>query len=219
VSTGTATPVGLIPDEPNFDGSAMAFDDSGTLFVLDNFGDQLATIDKTDGSIVAFVALSEQLGKQSGMDFDLRTGLLYVADGGTDGTDNLYTLDPTTGVLTMIGPTGLPKGVSGLELTLDFGDASAPYPTLFADDGARHVLFGPTLGTNRDSESDGTHSLAADADDNSGTADDEDGVTFDLIRVGQLDAQITVNVQNAPVLLLPIRYSRWMSTAIRMSTC
>ena len=81
---------------------------------------------------------------------------------------------------------------------LDFGDASVPYPTTLSEDGARHLSTGPTLGTNRDSEVDGTHSTAADADDTTGALDDEDGITFETIRVGQLGATVTVNVQNAP---------------------
>jgi VCBS repeat-containing protein len=76
---------------------------------------------------------------------------------------------------------------------LDFGDAPAPYPTLLSDDGARHVATGPTLGSQRDAESDGQPSSPANGD-----GGDEDGVTFGPIMVGQLDAGVTVNVQNAP---------------------
>jgi hypothetical protein len=54
---------------------------------------------------------------------------------------------------------------------LDFGDAPAPYPTLRANNGARHVLVpnGPYLGTCGDPERDGQPSAAADADDNGPT--------------------------------------------------
>ncbi|MCA8999871.1 MAG: VCBS repeat-containing protein, partial [Planctomycetaceae bacterium] len=75
-------------------------------------------------------------------------------------------------------------------LNLDFGDAPVPYPTTLAQNGARHEINGPTLGSNRDEEGDGTHSANADAD-----GADEDGVTFGPMRVGQLDATVTVNVQ------------------------
>ena len=79
-------------------------------------------------------------------------------------------------------------------LAVDFGDAPAPYPTTLGENGARHTETGPTLGTNRDVESDGIHSASANADDTTGSADDEDGVTFGTIRVGQLDASVTINV-------------------------
>ena len=45
----------------------------------------------------------------------------------------------------------------------------------------------------RDGEADGQPSTDADGD-----GADEDGVTFGSIRVGQLDAGVIVNVQNAP---------------------
>ncbi len=79
----------------------------------------------------------------------------------------------------------------------DFGDAPDSYGTTLAADGARHYAVGPTLGATRDGQSDGLPTIAADGDDTDGDAD-EDGVTFGSIRVGQLDATVTVNVQNAP---------------------
>ncbi len=80
----------------------------------------------------------------------------------------------------------------------DFGDAPLPYPTLLAENGAEHLITGPTLGANRDTESNGTHSVSANADDTTGVPDDEDGVTFGTLMVGALGATATVNVQNAP---------------------
>ena len=81
----------------------------------------------------------------------------------------------------------------------DFGDAPSPYPTLGVDDGPHHLASGPRLGINRDTEHNGSPSLDADADDNTGPLDDEDGVDFDrIVMVGQLDATVRINVQNAP---------------------
>ena len=61
---------------------------------------------------------------------------------------------------------------------LDFGDAPDPtYPTLLANDGARHVIVsGLHLGSGVDGETDGQPTPAADGDDTSGN--DEDGVSF-----------------------------------------
>jgi hypothetical protein len=65
---------------------------------------------------------------------------------------------------------------------LDFGDApDAPYPTLLASDGARHVVLpGFCLGARVDAESDGQPTANADGDDSNPplALDDEDGVTF-----------------------------------------
>ncbi|MEZ6060826.1 MAG: FG-GAP-like repeat-containing protein [Planctomycetaceae bacterium] len=76
-------------------------------------------------------------------------------------------------------------------LAADFGDAPEPFAVILAEQGARHEAIGPMLGASRDTEADGMHSNAADADGS------DDGVTFSELHVGQYDASVTVNVQNA----------------------
>ena len=87
--------------------------------------------------------------------------------------------------------------------TLDFGDApgaaqsgfTSSYPTTLADDGARHISQGPTLGSLTDTESDGRPSVDA-VGDNLASSNDEDGVVLaDSYTVGQLSS-LTVNLQN-----------------------
>ncbi|MCA9192438.1 MAG: VCBS repeat-containing protein [Planctomycetales bacterium] len=78
----------------------------------------------------------------------------------------------------------------------DFGDAPFPYPLA----NASHAVPGPTLGSLRDSEVTGFHSIAADWDDNNGT-DDEDGVLFSPMYVGQLDANLSVQVTGSTGVL------------------
>jgi hypothetical protein len=62
---------------------------------------------------------------------------------------------------------------------LDFGDAPDPsFPTLLANDGARHELgSGLVLGASADVDMDGQPNTPANGDDNDGS-DDEDGVFF-----------------------------------------
>jgi hypothetical protein len=67
----------------------------------------------------------------------------------------------------------------------DYGDAPDPsYPTLHANDGARHFVapsadgFLLTLGSRIDTEKDGQPTLFATGDDAFGPFDDEDGVSF-----------------------------------------
>ncbi|MGD9722542.1 MAG: FG-GAP repeat domain-containing protein [Pirellulales bacterium] len=81
-------------------------------------------------------------------------------------------------------------------LAADFGDAPAFYPTLLAENGAHHEAVGPTLGAARDSEADGAHSAAADAD-----GADDDGLTLGTMQVGQLGATVIVNVQGGAAKL------------------
>ena len=58
--------------------------------------------------------------------------------------------------------------------TYDYGDAPAPYPTTNSAGGPNHETTGPTLGTNRDAETDGLPSSNADGDDIDGAPDDEE---------------------------------------------
>lgn len=64
---------------------------------------------------------------------------------------------------------------------LDYGDAPSPYPTLLAQNGARHTFANDfCLGTVVDGETDGQPHATAKGDDDNPSAgpDDEDGVTF-----------------------------------------
>lgn len=90
--------------------------------------------------------------------------------------------------------------------TEDFGDAptaaqsgfTSSYPTLLADNGARHTpLAGFSLGTNVDTEGDGQPNAAANLDDTNGAPDDEDGVTInETLTVGN-SGSISVFVTNS----------------------
>ena len=90
-------------------------------------------------------------------------------------------------------------------LPLDYGDAPGSalgppwaYPTLLADNGARHGVNGAGalhMGAMIDTEPDGQPTLAADGDDQvSGpNVDDEDGVTLPAALVACGSANVTVN--------------------------
>jgi uncharacterized repeat protein (TIGR01451 family) len=79
----------------------------------------------------------------------------------------------------------------------DFGDAPDPtYPTLLANNGARHVLDGYTyLGAGVDDEADGQPNATATGDDANGVPDDEDGVVFTsaLSPGATADIDVTAN--------------------------
>ena len=95
--------------------------------------------------------------------------------------------------------------LQGIVIGFDFGDAPDPlvatdgeYPTLLANDGARHAVpsAGATLflGTAIDTESDGQPNGTATGDDTDADGDDEDGVIFStpLIRGETVDVDVTV---------------------------
>ncbi len=72
-------------------------------------------IDDGTALLLASVPLSAGIGFAGGMDFDETTGQFYVIDGiGAGATNMLRILDPTTGVLTDVGPTGVAADFSGL---------------------------------------------------------------------------------------------------------
>jgi len=116
LSTGVATQFagfGLL------DISGLAFDATGILYGLDNgqpTGSRLVTFDKSTGAIVTSVNLSVELGSLGGLRFNPLTGTLFAVDGGTAGTDTLYTVNIATGQLTSVGSTGLANGLSGLAI-------------------------------------------------------------------------------------------------------
>lgn len=98
----------------------------------------------------------------------------------------------------------------GLSQPFDFGDAPAPYPSLFASNGPRHLLGGAVfLGNCVDAEADAFASATADGDDQATTTpfgncvtagDDEDGVTFTSSLAAGQTAGVDV-VASAPCTL------------------
>ena len=110
-TTGAAT---TLPTSLSGDPSAMAFDGAGTLYAIDTALNKLLTVNKATGATLTSLSLSRSLGSAAGMAIDPLTGTFYVADGDSSGTDHLYTLNPTTGLLTDIGATGLTNGLAGL---------------------------------------------------------------------------------------------------------
>jgi len=85
--------------------------------------------------------------------------------------------------------------ISAYQQLMDFGDAPKPYPTLLADDGARHAIKNQLyLGLFADAEPDGQPSVMADGDDLNGSPSDEDGVAFlnPLLPGGMANLKILV---------------------------
>ena len=80
----------------------------------------------------------------------------------------------------------------------DFGDAPSSFPTLIANDGARHaiVMGAPLLGSEIDAEADGQQDSNAQGDDGADAPDDEDGVSTPTLLVGQT-ISIPINVTGA----------------------
>ena len=125
-TTGATTDVGaIISNITDNDLSAMAFDSSGNLWVYDQGASKLYTVSTSTGAILTSVDLSVTgTGVTAGMSFDPATGTLYLATG--VGTEDLYTVNTSTGVMTLVGTTG--ENLSGLA----FAPSSVPEPSSWA---------------------------------------------------------------------------------------
>ena len=176
-TTGAATDVRSIPGITNdLDPSAVAFDSSGTLYVLDTRNAsmdgpaRLLTVDIDTRTVTSTVTLSSPLGGTAGMDFDPMTGDLYIVDGfGAESTNSLWLVDLVSGDLSLVGPLGNADGLAGLEIVsmragthvvdvrqgqlitgIDFGNQSAAQPDLVPISmslSPYHVLLGQTTAT------------------------------------------------------------------------
>ena len=84
----------------------------------------------------------------------------------------------------------------------DFGDLPGPYPTLYADDGPRHIILpgAPMLGTTEDAEGDGQPDPMALGDDSNGIGDDEDGIDFQGMLMQGLPVDVEVTVTGSGLL-------------------
>jgi len=74
-----------------------SFDSSGDLMVVGGHSADITTVARSDGSLTALTAAG-QVGDLLSI-VDPGAGLLYV---GTTGTSNIYSVDPTTGVATLL---------------------------------------------------------------------------------------------------------------------
>lgn len=108
IETGTTTLIG----DHVFAPGAIAIDLQGRLFLRASSFPTVLEIDKITARVLNTATLSLDLGR-AGMTFS-EDGTLFIVDGEADATDMLYTLDPTTGILTSIGHTGLDNGLVGL---------------------------------------------------------------------------------------------------------
>jgi hypothetical protein len=114
-ATGAATTIGAIANVSDF--SAMAFNAAGVLFVVNNGDGKLLTVNTATAAILSTVNLSPNPGGEvAGLAIDPSTGVFYYANGYAV-TSNLYTLDTSTGVLTLIGPAGQTNFLAGLAFT------------------------------------------------------------------------------------------------------
>ena len=129
-STGVGADIGTVTasnTNSTSDLSAMTFDDLGNLYVVDTGPSTLLRVNKSTGATISSINLSlmgmlvggnEALGPTAGMAIDPVSGTAYLATGSNGvffSTDSLYTLNLSTGALTLVGVlSGGTEGLAGL---------------------------------------------------------------------------------------------------------
>ncbi|MBU0718973.1 MAG: hypothetical protein KJ749_12045 [Planctomycetes bacterium] len=86
--------------------STIAFDSTGALFAVNPVDDTVAILDKTDASVISTVPITPPPGLGAAMAFG-EGGTLFVATDVADDPSVLFTLDPATGALDLLGSAGL----------------------------------------------------------------------------------------------------------------
>jgi hypothetical protein len=177
---------------------STAVDDASSVFAADVDGDgdiDVLSVNRTINANDTNVAWYENDGSQHFVAHSISSAVhggssVIAGDVDGDGDGDLDVLSASA-----FGVAGFASiaWYENRSLTnFDHGDAPAPYPTLDSAAGASHVAQGPTLGALRDVEFDGLP-----ADDADGDGNDEDGITLSAIHIGELNASVIVNVQDA----------------------
>ncbi len=133
ITTGDASPLGSPLTERVI--NEIAIDASGVMYGIDVYNDVLVAIDKLTGEAQTIGPTGLALWLSQGLDFDDRTGTLYLA--AFDQTNGaIYTLDTVTGQATLVGPTFGEMG--GFSIATSGGSCATPTDTpwlSFADQG------------------------------------------------------------------------------------
>lgn len=104
----------------------IAIDASGVMYGIDVYNDALVAIDKLTGEAQTIGPTGLALWLTQGLDFDDRTGTLYLA--AFDQTNTaIYTLDTTTGQATLLGPSVGEMG--GFSIATSGGSCATPADT------------------------------------------------------------------------------------------
>ena len=90
---------------------ALAYDDaSGIWYAADTLLNNLTTLDPTTGLVTTIGPLGFDMARFNGMDISPFTGIMYAISGqsSSDPQGNLYTIDKTSGLYSLVGQVGNP---------------------------------------------------------------------------------------------------------------
>ena len=112
LATGQATNPLTLPGASGV--RCMAFDSAGGLWMLRTAPDEIRRVSPSTGAVLFSRQISQMPFSPAAMKFDRATGTLYVSEMAYIGQRNLYTLDPSTGTLTLAGQLSIAPGIEGL---------------------------------------------------------------------------------------------------------
>jgi hypothetical protein len=106
LATGVATPLGLITPFPDAEGLAFV---GNQLYAIGGTTNELWNLTAAPGTLVGPTGARD--GFDAGLAYNPVTGLLYNLNAGItfalDGFSSLYTIDPTNGLATFVGSSGV----------------------------------------------------------------------------------------------------------------
>ena len=206
-ATDTATATYIVESEPVLTGKILGicFNDINSNGEQDQDEQGLEgwTIyldDNNNGELDKGEVFMHTLNDGSFMFDDLEPGVYLVREVLQDGWDQIHPLEKYYEI--NLPPNQTISGLSFSNLQraeYDFGDASDPsYPTLLANDGARHWIHpGLCLGERVDGDDNGQPDFLAIGDDIDIEGDDEDGVRFWMDLVPGDWASVHIDVSNS----------------------
>lgn len=122
-----------VVDDLGYSCKAIAIDARGQLYALTNNG-MLLKVNKSNGENVVIgntgISLASWWNFQS-MEFDRKTGVLYLAAWGRDEKTTLYTIDVATGAATRVGTIG--DGTHTVALSIPYEPSSGNAPDGVSD--------------------------------------------------------------------------------------
>jgi hypothetical protein len=104
----------------------IAIDRNGLMYGIDSDADTLVAIDKTNGVSQTIGSLGFDAVFGEGLDFDVQTGVLYLASA-DETTKSMYTVDPLTGAATY--QSAMASEVDGMAIAISGVVCSTPADT------------------------------------------------------------------------------------------
>lgn len=111
-TSGAGTVIGTVPG--NVDLSAMTFDATGNLYMVESFGQSLLKVNKANAAIIATLPMGNVEQQVGGLAFV--SGTLYYAGGIPS---KFYSVNTTSGTAALIGPIAPSDGIWGLAVLPD----------------------------------------------------------------------------------------------------